>query len=64
MDLAGRGFRQFTKNDVARALVVGEPAAHMRLEHDLDYIQRQSLLLDLRILAVTMAREFFSGSGY
>ncbi|GAB4577132.1 MAG: sugar transferase [Roseibium sp.] len=39
-------------------------AARMRLEYDLDYIRRQSLFLDLRILAVTMVRELFSGSGY
>jgi lipopolysaccharide/colanic/teichoic acid biosynthesis glycosyltransferase len=39
-------------------------SARMRLEHDLDYIRRQSLMLDLRILVVTMVREFFTGSGY
>ncbi|MEM5584510.1 MULTISPECIES: sugar transferase [Alphaproteobacteria] len=39
-------------------------AAHMRLEHDLAYIRRQSFLLDLRILVATLVREFFKGSGY
>lgn len=49
------GFRGETKDAYA---------AHMRLENDLDYIQRQSLRLDIRILAATMVREFLKGSGY
>ena len=34
-----------------------------RLDYDLQYIQRWSLLLDIKIILRTVAREFFSGSG-
>jgi len=39
-------------------------AARMRLEHDLAYIRQQSVLLDVKIILATVAREFFSGKGY
>ncbi len=39
-------------------------SARMRLNHDLDYIRRRSLSLDLSILFKTVLREFFSGNGY
>jgi len=39
-------------------------AARMRLEYDLAYIRRQSVLLDIRILATTIVKEFFKGNGY
>ncbi|MTI07203.1 sugar transferase [Roseibium denhamense] len=41
-----------------------EHAARMRLEHDLDYIEKQSVQLDLKIIASTIVREFFKGNGY
>jgi len=34
-----------------------------RLDHDLQYIETWSLLLDIRILIRTIVREFISGSG-
>ncbi|POF32139.1 sugar transferase [Roseibium marinum] len=49
------GFRGETKD---------RHAARMRLEHDLSYIERQSVLLDVKILADTVVQEFFGGSGY
>ena len=49
------GFRGETKEDYA---------AHMRLEHDLLYIESQSFVLDLKIIAETFLREFFFGNGY
>ncbi|MET1414281.1 sugar transferase [Roseibium sp. HPY-6] len=39
-------------------------SARMRLEHDLAYLEKQSLTLDLKILARTFIREFFRGNGY
>lgn len=39
-------------------------AARMRLEYDLAYVRRQSILLDIRIIAVTLVKEFFNGNGY
>jgi len=39
-------------------------AARGRLEHDLEYIRRQSLPLDIAITARTFWTEFVSGSGY
>lgn len=49
------GFRGETANALS---------ARMRLEYDLQYLETRSLLLDLRIIAKTIAREFFSGNGY
>ncbi|WP_299811608.1 sugar transferase [uncultured Roseibium sp.] len=49
------GFRGETKD---------RHAARMRLEHDLKYIENQSFLLDVKILADTVVQEFFKGSGY
>lgn len=37
--------------------------ARARIDHDLAYIQNFSLLLDIRILFLTLRREFFGGSG-
>jgi len=39
-------------------------SARKRLEYDLDYLENQSLLLDLKIIAQTISREFFHGNGY
>jgi lipopolysaccharide/colanic/teichoic acid biosynthesis glycosyltransferase len=39
-------------------------AAIKRFEYDLVYLRQQSLLLDLRIIARTLQREFLTGSGY
>lgn len=39
-------------------------AALMRLEFDLAYLERQSFLLDLKIIVKTAVQEFFKGSGY
>jgi len=39
-------------------------AARMRLECDLAYIRKQSVFLDLKIIAATLVSEFFIGSGY
>ncbi|AHM03558.1 Undecaprenyl-phosphate galactosephosphotransferase [Roseibacterium elongatum DSM 19469] len=39
-------------------------AARKRLDYDLDYVERQSLLLDVKITAQTFWTEFFRGSGY
>ena len=39
-------------------------AARGRLDHDLEYIRRQSLPLDIAITARTFWTEFVSGSGY
>jgi len=49
------GFRGETKN---------AHAARMRLAYDLAYIERRSVILDVKILATTVAREFFNGNGY
>lgn len=37
--------------------------ARSRIEHDLAYIQNQSTWLDIRIIALTLKREFLTGSG-
>jgi lipopolysaccharide/colanic/teichoic acid biosynthesis glycosyltransferase len=37
--------------------------ARARVDHDLEYIKKQSLLLDVRILVDTARREFLSGNG-
>jgi lipopolysaccharide/colanic/teichoic acid biosynthesis glycosyltransferase len=49
-----KGFRGSTA-DPARALA--------RIEHDLEYVERWSIGLDLSILCQTVRREFLSGSG-
>lgn len=38
-------------------------AARARVDHDIAYIQNQSPLLDLKIIALTIRREFLTGSG-
>jgi lipopolysaccharide/colanic/teichoic acid biosynthesis glycosyltransferase len=38
-------------------------AARARVDHDIAYIQNQSPLLDLRIIALTIKQEFLTGSG-
>ncbi|WP_193335466.1 sugar transferase [Devosia beringensis] len=38
--------------------------AKARIDHDVAYIQNFSVFLDLRIIAQTATREFFSGSGF
>lgn len=50
-----RGFRGETDN---------EYSARMRLESDLEYIQKQSFLLDIRLILATLKSEFLKGSGY
>lgn len=35
-----------------------------RVDHDLDYIEKWSLRMDIKIIARTVRREFFSGSGF
>jgi lipopolysaccharide/colanic/teichoic acid biosynthesis glycosyltransferase len=41
-----------------------DPAlARARIDHDIAYIQNFSILLDLRIILLTLAGEFFTGSG-
>ncbi|WP_244287869.1 sugar transferase [Labrenzia sp. 011] len=50
-----KGFRGETKD---------RHAARMRLKHDLAYIERQSLSLDVKILTETIVQEFFRRSGY
>jgi lipopolysaccharide/colanic/teichoic acid biosynthesis glycosyltransferase len=47
-----------------RGPVPNAAAAVKRFEYDLTYLRQQSLLLDLRIIAVTLWREFITGSGY
>lgn len=39
-------------------------SARKRLEYDLEYLENQSLSLDLKIIAQTIAREFLHGNGY
>lgn len=39
-------------------------SARKRLEYDLQYLERQSLFLDLKIIAQTISREFLHGNGY
>ncbi|WP_346914685.1 sugar transferase [uncultured Roseibium sp.] len=39
-------------------------AALMRLEFDLAYLERRSVLLDFKIILRTVTQEFFKGSGY
>jgi lipopolysaccharide/colanic/teichoic acid biosynthesis glycosyltransferase len=43
---------------------VSDPArAQMRVDHDIAYIQNFSLWLDVRIILMTLRREFLNGSG-
>jgi lipopolysaccharide/colanic/teichoic acid biosynthesis glycosyltransferase len=49
------GFRGETKNAYA---------ARMRLKYDLVYTRQQSAFLDIKIMAGTVLREFFSRNGY
>ena len=37
--------------------------ARRRVDHDVAYIQNYSLLLDMKILVLTVMREFVTGSG-
>lgn len=39
-------------------------AARARVDHDIAYIQNFSLLLDIKIILLTMRREFLGGSGH
>jgi polysaccharide biosynthesis protein PslA len=39
-------------------------AARMRLEYDLAYIEKQSIWLDLKVISITVFKEFFNASGY
>jgi lipopolysaccharide/colanic/teichoic acid biosynthesis glycosyltransferase len=50
-----KGFRGETRDSYA---------ARMRLEYDLAYVRRQSVLLDVKIISVTIMKEFFMGNGY
>jgi len=45
------------------ATAVAKAAAN-RLQCDLEYIQRRTLWLDIKILAVTLRQEFLTGRGY
>jgi lipopolysaccharide/colanic/teichoic acid biosynthesis glycosyltransferase len=47
-----------------RGPVPNAAAASKRFQYDLIYVRQQSLLLDLRIIAVTLRKEFLTGSGY
>jgi len=47
-----------------RGATTNEKAARMRLNYDLEYIDRQSAMLDIKITLNTFWKEFFSGSGY
>jgi lipopolysaccharide/colanic/teichoic acid biosynthesis glycosyltransferase len=38
-------------------------AARERIDHDCAYVQNFSLGLDLKIIVITIAREFLTGSG-
>lgn len=46
-----------------RGPTIDARAARARIDHDIAYIQNQSLLLDLRIIALTLRNEFLTGSG-
>jgi polysaccharide biosynthesis protein PslA len=46
-----------------RGPTVDPQAARDRIDHDLAYIQNQSLMLDARIIALTIKQEFLTGSG-
>jgi lipopolysaccharide/colanic/teichoic acid biosynthesis glycosyltransferase len=48
----------------ARGALVTRDDLRRRLVFDLAYIQSWSLLLDLRIMAMTVSREIFSRSAY
>jgi lipopolysaccharide/colanic/teichoic acid biosynthesis glycosyltransferase len=39
-------------------------SAKMRLEYDLQYLEQQCFLLDIKLIGQTVAREFISGNGY
>lgn len=47
-----------------RGPTVDRDLAKDRIDHDVAYIQNFSFLLDMRIIARTAAREFFTGSGF
>ncbi|MBN9309606.1 MAG: sugar transferase [Devosia sp.] len=47
-----------------RGPTVDAEAARRRIEHDLAYIQNQSTWLDAKIIALTLTREFLTGSGH
>ena len=46
-----------------RGSTVQAGAAIARIDHDLEYIERWSMALDVRIIARTVATEFLSGNG-
>ena len=46
-----------------RGPTTGAASACSRIDHDIAYIQNQSLLLDFKIILRTMKSEFLSGSG-
>jgi polysaccharide biosynthesis protein PslA len=46
-----------------RGSTVQAGAAIARIDHDLEYIEKWSMALDLRIIARTVATEFLSGNG-
>lgn len=47
-----------------RGSTVEPDLAIARIDHDLDYIEKWSLRMDMTIIARTVRREFLSGSGY
>lgn len=47
-----------------RGSTVEPNRAISRIDYDLDYIEKWSLRLDIKIIARTIRREFLSGSGY
>lgn len=46
-----------------RGPTLDERRARSRVDHDLAYIQNRSLLLDLKVIALTIKQEFLTGSG-
>ena len=46
-----------------RGPTVDATRARARVDHDIAYIQNFSLWLDLRIMVMTVAREFLRGTG-
>lgn len=46
-----------------RGSTLDSVVATQRIDHDIAYIQNYSVVLDLRIIALTLWREFLSGSG-
>jgi polysaccharide biosynthesis protein PslA len=47
-----------------RGSTVEPDLAIARIDHDLDYIEKWSLRMDITIIARTVRREFLSGSGF